>query len=159
SPLPVPVLRPASDAEATPPAPAPKVATDAAVATPAKAGAPSSSPQKPAAPPNLELTPTEEAPKAPAQPPPSREQILQKAKLVAPAREATAKTAAPPQVVVPSAEVPTLRETIEPAPPAAAKLGVLFVDDDERILNALRVLFRNDYDVHTATGGAKALEM
>ena len=38
--------------------------------------------------------------------------------------------------------------TPTPAPaPAATKLRVLFVDDDERILNALKTLFRNDYEV------------
>jgi serine/threonine-protein kinase len=38
-----------------------------------------------------------------------------------------------------------------------AKARVLFVDDDERILNAVRALFRQDYDVVTAAGGEAAL--
>lgn len=35
---------------------------------------------------------------------------------------------------------------------------ILFVDDEERILNALRSLFRHDYRVFTATNGPEALE-
>ena len=51
--------------------------------------------------------------------------------------------------------------TQNPAPaPAPQKRGrLLFVDDEERIVNALRFLFRNDYDVATATSGAAALEL
>ena len=36
---------------------------------------------------------------------------------------------------------------------------MLFVDDDERILNALRTMFRQDYEVHTTTSGEAALEL
>jgi serine/threonine-protein kinase len=36
--------------------------------------------------------------------------------------------------------------------------AVLFVDDEERVLNALTYLFRDVYEVETATGGAQALE-
>ncbi|HSJ99311.1 MAG TPA: response regulator, partial [Myxococcota bacterium] len=36
---------------------------------------------------------------------------------------------------------------------------VLFVDDDERILNAVRATFRQDYQVLTAADGAAALEL
>jgi serine/threonine-protein kinase len=51
-----------------------------------------------------------------------------------------------------------------PAAPAAApaaaarKARILFVDDEERILNALRSIFRRDYHVFTAVNGAEALE-
>ena len=38
------------------------------------------------------------------------------------------------------------------------KARVLFVDDEERILNALRTLFRNQYHVFTAESGPLALE-
>jgi serine/threonine-protein kinase len=38
------------------------------------------------------------------------------------------------------------------------KARVLFVDDEERILNALRTLFRSHYHVFTAENGALALE-
>ena len=46
----------------------------------------------------------------------------------------------------------------EAKPPEPAKTRVLFVDDDERVLNALRTLFRDEYDVSIAVGGAAALE-
>ncbi|MGZ5047783.1 MAG: response regulator, partial [Usitatibacter sp.] len=39
------------------------------------------------------------------------------------------------------------------------RLGLLFVDDDERVLNALRSLFRNEYHVYTALGGEEALAL
>jgi DNA-binding NtrC family response regulator len=39
------------------------------------------------------------------------------------------------------------------------KARVLFVDDEPRILNTMRMLFRNHYDVLTAESGARALEM
>jgi serine/threonine-protein kinase len=51
-----------------------------------------------------------------------------------------------------------------PAAPAAApaaavrKARILFVDDEERILNALRSIFRRDYHVFTAVNGPEALE-
>ena len=38
------------------------------------------------------------------------------------------------------------------------KAKLLFVDDEERILNALRTLFRSQYHVFTAENGALALE-
>lgn len=46
-----------------------------------------------------------------------------------------------------------------PAPaPAAKKPRILFVDDEERILNALRSIFRRDYHVFTAVNGPEAME-
>ncbi|MEO8387978.1 protein kinase [Polaromonas sp.] len=45
---------------------------------------------------------------------------------------------------------------------AGAGLGrprVLFVDDEERIVNGLRLLFAQQYEVHIATSGAQALEL
>ena len=47
----------------------------------------------------------------------------------------------------------------QPKAPAAPKTRVLFVDDEERILNALRMLFRDEYDVVTASSGAAAVEL
>ena len=44
------------------------------------------------------------------------------------------------------------------AKPALRRPGVLFVDDEERVLNALSYLFRDTYDVEVANGGAPALE-
>jgi serine/threonine protein kinase/response regulator RpfG family c-di-GMP phosphodiesterase len=45
-----------------------------------------------------------------------------------------------------------------PARSAVRRPAVLFVDDEERVLNALGHLFRDTYDVETANGGAQALE-
>ncbi|MCC7082933.1 MAG: response regulator [Burkholderiales bacterium] len=42
--------------------------------------------------------------------------------------------------------------------PEAPKARVLFVDDEERILNALKSIFRNQYHVFTATSGDQAFE-
>jgi DNA-binding NtrC family response regulator len=39
------------------------------------------------------------------------------------------------------------------------KARLLFVDDEERIVNLLRMIFRADYEVHTATSGRQALEI
>ncbi len=41
----------------------------------------------------------------------------------------------------------------------SSKARVLFVDDEPRILNTMRMLFRNHYDVMVADSGAKALEL
>jgi DNA-binding NtrC family response regulator len=41
---------------------------------------------------------------------------------------------------------------------AARKPRILFVDDEPRILNTMRILFRRSYDVLTANSGAEALE-
>lgn len=40
-----------------------------------------------------------------------------------------------------------------------AKARILFVDDEERIVNLLRLMFRSTYEVFTATSGAQALEI
>jgi serine/threonine-protein kinase len=68
--------------------------------------------------------PAKAAPAVAAKPAPEAA-LAQKAKLIAP------KPASEPK----------------PEPPKPAKTRVLFVDDEERILNALRILFRDDYDV------------
>jgi len=39
------------------------------------------------------------------------------------------------------------------------KYSILFVDDEKRILTALRSIFRREYDVHIANGGHEALEI
>jgi eukaryotic-like serine/threonine-protein kinase len=46
-----------------------------------------------------------------------------------------------------------------PADGAIRKARLLFVDDEERILTALRSVFRMNYHVFTATNGAEALEI
>jgi eukaryotic-like serine/threonine-protein kinase len=45
------------------------------------------------------------------------------------------------------------------AGPLVPKARVLFVDDEERILSALKLLFKNLYEVHVTTDAAEALEM
>ncbi|MBX6419494.1 MAG: response regulator [Nevskia sp.] len=40
-----------------------------------------------------------------------------------------------------------------------AKPRVLFVDDEPRVLTSLRMLFRGQYEIHCAQGGAQALEL
>jgi eukaryotic-like serine/threonine-protein kinase len=60
---------------------------------------------------------------------------------------------------------PALRADAVPAAAASAaaegakKARVLFVDDEERILTALRSVFRANYQVLTATSGPQALEL
>lgn len=39
------------------------------------------------------------------------------------------------------------------------KARLLFVDDEERVVNLLRTVFRGRYEVHTATSGPEALEI
>ena len=65
------------------------------------------------------------------------------------------------------ADVPTQSDA-PPAPAAAespiettagGKARILFVDDEERIVTALRSIFRVNYDVFTATSGPEALEI
>jgi serine/threonine-protein kinase len=70
----------------------------------------------------------------------------------------------------PRADAPTQppRAAAPEPPPAAApgtvetlgvkKARILFVDDEERIVNALRSIFRANYHVFTATNGPEALE-
>ena len=39
------------------------------------------------------------------------------------------------------------------------KAKLLFVDDEERVVNLLRMMFRGTYEVHTATSGQQALQL
>ncbi len=48
--------------------------------------------------------------------------------------------------------------TPAPVRPAVRRPAALFVDDEERVLNALSYLFRDLYEIETATSGAAALE-
>ena len=48
--------------------------------------------------------------------------------------------------------------TLAPVRPAVRRPAALFVDDEERVLNALSYLFRDLYEIETATSGAAALE-
>ena len=53
---------------------------------------------------------------------------------------------------------PTASAPAAPVLESAQKARILFVDDEERILTALRSVFRSNYHVFTATSGAEALE-
>ena len=73
-----------------------------------------------------------------------------------------AKPAPPPAPVAAKPAPPPAPAAVPPAPPVAAapaKPRVLFVDDDERILNGVRAMFRQEYDVVVATSGEAALEI
>ncbi len=69
-------------------------------------------------------------------------------------RPAPATPAAPS----PPSAPPATTAAPAPAPRARRRPAVLFVDDEERVLNALAFLFRDSYEVETAPGGAQALE-
>lgn len=71
--------------------------------------------------------------------------------------------------VIAGLNVPGARPAAAPAAPSAApvsptfdtagkKAKLLFVDDEERILNALRSVFRGHYNVFTASSGPEAME-
>ncbi len=73
------------------------------------------------------------------------------------------KSVAQPGASAPAGAAPGAAPAAGPAPaqPAAGtrKARVLFVDDEERVVNALRAIFRDTYDVETATSGDAALEL
>jgi serine/threonine-protein kinase len=46
-----------------------------------------------------------------------------------------------------------------PRAPGVKRPRLLFVDDEERVTNALRAVFRDNYEVATAAGGEQALEL
>lgn len=67
---------------------------------------------------------------------------------------------APPSPLMQNAKILAAKSAAEPAPAErGGKPGVLFVDDDARILTALKALFRQEYHVETAEGGEAALEI
>ncbi len=76
--------------------------------------------------------------------------LLDKARLIAGARDAG--------VIAPEAAPADAAPSTFVAGSDMKKARVLFVDDEERILNALRTLFRNQYHVFTAESGPLALE-
>ncbi len=57
----------------------------------------------------------------------------------------------------PSLSIPAFSGSVPPR--KAPKPKILFLDDEERILNALRAIFRFKYEVLTSTSGADALEI
>jgi serine/threonine-protein kinase len=68
-----------------------------------------------------------------------------------------------PNLVQKAQAIATARPPTPLVPPPSAedskKPRVLFVDDDERILNGLKSLFREEYQVYTAENGEAALEL
>ncbi len=81
---------------------------------------------------------------------PSTASLMDKARLLAGARDAGV-------IGEPAAEAAASASTFATGGDTK-KARVLFVDDEERILNALRPLFRGQYHVFTAENGALALE-
>ncbi len=65
----------------------------------------------------------------------------------------------PPAAGAPTeSRITTISGGATPVDPNTKNARVLFVDDEERILTALRSVFRNSYHVFTATNGPEALE-
>ena len=85
---------------------------------------------------------------APASLPVGTTSLMDKARLIAGAKDAGVMAGS--QAPAPAATFAVGGDT--------KKARVLFVDDEERILNALRTLFRSQYHVFTAENGALALE-
>lgn len=57
---------------------------------------------------------------------------------------------------------PTIPKIVKPGSinaSSSSKPKILFVDDEERILNTMRALFRNKYEVFTCTDGNEALNL
>src|SRR5260221_8295302 len=140
---PLPVPAPAPAVEKKPPAAPPAAAAPAPrgkAAPGAQGGAPAAPPGQSAAARPAEPKPAAAAPKAALALSPKPEdapvKLSDKAKLLIP--------------------VPIDEPAVDSE---EARLRVLFVDDDERVLNALRALFRNDYEVFGAASGAEGLEL
>ena len=132
-----------------PPSPAaqPRAAADGAPAEGAPAiGTPAAGGQSPAAQPTPKpaTSPVTAGVRQPTKPPIAVAGLAAKAQAISKTSTAAARPA--------PAEAPA-------AQPAAGstKARVLFVDDEERILNAVKALFRQEYDVVTALGGEAAL--
>ena len=135
----------AASAKAPEPAPAPE---------PTKTVAPPASDQPASIERPLDIPSTTDAPAASYGPPkhgfqPTRTQTMK-------AQPQLAKDLAATKPAAPEAEKPAAPPA--PAKPAApAKPRIVFVDDDERILNGVRALFRQEYEVLTARSGDEAM--
>jgi len=89
--------------------------------------------------------------------------LVQAARMLAGLQQARAESptrpgAAPPAPVAPAAPAPAAEAEPATVSPAGRKARILFVDDEERIVSALRSVFRAHYHVFTATNGPEALE-
>jgi response regulator RpfG family c-di-GMP phosphodiesterase len=106
----------------------------------------------------LEPLAVHETPKTPPPPPAA---LAKNAQAIpkAPPPPAPAKPA--PPAAAPAATAPPAMPATPPAAPPAGdgRPCVLFVDDDERILNGVRALFRQEYNVLLANGGEEALAL
>lgn len=84
--------------------------------------------------------------------------LVQAARMLAGLQQARADSPARPARVAGAAgSAPAAPESPEAAA-GGKKARILFVDDEERIVNALRSVFRAHYHVFTATNGPEALE-
>ncbi len=74
--------------------------------------------------------------------------------------DASASPASASAPVMPAVRIPVVQpvEAAESEVPENQKARILFVDDEERILNALKSIFRGKYHVFTATSGDQAFE-
>ncbi len=160
SPLPVPAPAPAT-VEKKPAAPAPAPQAKAAAPKPVEAKPEPAKPQaaKPAAPKpaplELEARPEAPEPEAPKPEAPKPE---------APKAETPKPGAAKAETPQPAVKLSDRAKLLVPVPidepePEGPRTRILFVDDEERVLNALRALFRNDYEVFTAQSAAAGLEL
>ena len=86
---------------------------------------------------------------------PSGTHRLQAPKLAALRRAITAAPGAPAAPDAPTGPAQAPRGAV----PARKRPSLLFVDDEERVTNALRAIFRDNYDVATASGGEEALAL
>jgi serine/threonine-protein kinase len=80
--------------------------------------------------------------------------LVQAARMLAGLQQGRAEAPAPP-AGAPAAPAPA-ETSVET--PGGRKARILFVDDEERIVTALRSIFRAHYHVFTATNGPEALE-
>ncbi len=85
--------------------------------------------------------------------------LIRAARLLAGApRPRSEKPTAPEPAPVPGAPEPAPAPSATATETPARKARLLFVDDEERILTALRSIFRLNYHVFTATNGREALD-
>ena len=140
---PLPVPAPAPAVEKKPPAAPPAAAAPAPLAK----SAPAAQARAPAAP------PAQSAAARPAEPKPAAAAPKAALALSPKPEDAPVKLSDKAKLLIP---VPIDEPAVDSE---EARLRVLFVDDDERVLNALRALFRNDYEVFGAASGAEGLEL
>jgi serine/threonine-protein kinase len=83
--------------------------------------------------------------------------LVQAARMLAGLQQGRADALAPPAGAPAALPAPAPAETPVETP-GGRKARILFVDDEERIVTALRSIFRAHYHVFTATNGTEALE-